>query len=304
MFTHTSDGHIPYSVPAAGKPCQTYYRIFGDLSSGVTPVIALHGGPGATHTYILPVSDLTSLHGIPVVFYDQIGCGGSTRLPEKNGDADFWTVQLFLDEFHNLRKHLGIDKYDVFGHSWGSMLGMEIGIRQPEGLRRLILSSGPVSMVLWEKATRKLLTTMPQDIQDMINKHEAAGTFDSPEYAQANEVFNNHFVYRTQPWPEEIILTFKELAEEPAAYLTMQGPSEFTITGSLKTWDVTPHLHKIKVPTLLTNGGYDEAQDSVMAPAFREIPTIKWYTFSKSAHMAMFEEREKFAEVIGGFLTQ
>ena len=39
------------------------------------------------------------------------------------------------------------------------------------------------------------------------------------------------------------------------------GPSEFTVIGSLKTWDVREELHKIKVPTLVINGEYDEARD-------------------------------------------
>lgn len=160
-----TEGFAPLEVPGAGKPCQTYYKIFGDLKSGVTPLIGLHGGPGATMNYMLSMADLAEApYGIPVVLYDQVGCGGSTLLPEKAGDAEFWTVQLFVDEFHNLTKHLGIETYDVLGHSWGSMLGQEIAVRQPVGLRRLIFSSGLSSMKLWEEATRKLLETLPTDV--------------------------------------------------------------------------------------------------------------------------------------------
>ena len=39
------------------------------------------------------------------------------------------------------------------------------------------------------------------------------------------------------------------------------GPSEFTVIGSLKTWDVRDQLHNINVPTLVINGEYDEARD-------------------------------------------
>ncbi|KAI0021240.1 hypothetical protein F4780DRAFT_790370 [Xylariomycetidae sp. FL0641] len=38
------------------------------------PPIALHGGPGAGHDYRVPLTDLTSRQGVPVIFYDQIGC--------------------------------------------------------------------------------------------------------------------------------------------------------------------------------------------------------------------------------------
>lgn len=160
-----TEGFAPLEVPGADKPCQTYYKIFGDLKSGVTPLIGLHGGPGATMNYMLSMADLAEPpYDIPVVLYDQVGCGGSTLLPEKAGDVEFWTVKLFVDEFHNLMKHLGIETYDILGHSWGSMLGQEIAVRQPAGLRRLILSSGLSSMKLWEEATRKLLETLPADV--------------------------------------------------------------------------------------------------------------------------------------------
>ncbi|KAH9843848.1 proline iminopeptidase [Rhodofomes roseus] len=302
MPVPVTEGFAPLSVPGAGKPCQTYYKIFGEVKSGVTPLIALHGGPGATMNYLLSLADLAEPpYDIPVVLYDQVGCGGSTLLPEKAGDVDFWTVQLFVDEFHNLMKHIGIETYDVLGHSWGSMLGLEIAVRQPTGLRRLILSSGLASMKLWEEATRKLLNTLPPDVVETINKHERAGTFDSPEYAEAMVAYNQQFVCRLDPYPPEVLATFKAL-EDPTVYGTMEGPSEFTITGSLKTWNITPQLPKITVPVLITNGAYDEAADSVIAPVWKALPRVKWYTFPDSSHMAQWEERAKFMQVIAGYV--
>ncbi|PCH41233.1 peptidase S33 tricorn interacting factor 1 [Wolfiporia cocos MD-104 SS10] len=303
MSVPVAEGYAPYDVPAAGKPCQTYYKIVGNLTSGVTPLIVLHGGPGGGHGYVSSIADLAQpMHGtIPVVLYDQLGCGRSTRLRERCGDTTFWTVQLFVDELHNLRKHLGIERYDLLGHSWGAMLGMEVAVRRPPGLRRLVLSSGPASMPLWEEATGKLLKTLPEDVQQTIQKHERAGTFESPEYKEAMNAFSK-FVCRMQPWPQEVIGVFEALEEDPTAYLTMQGPSEFTITGSLKTWNVIPELHKINVPTLVMNGAFDEAQDSVVAPIFQEVEKVKWYTFQNSAHMAQWEERDKYMEIVGGFL--
>jgi pimeloyl-ACP methyl ester carboxylesterase len=80
------------------------------------------------------------------------------------------------------------------------------------------------------------------------------------------------------------------------------GPSEFNITGPLKDWTVVPDLPKIKVSTLLLNGRYDEAQDSVVVPFFKYIPMVKWVTFAESAHMPHLEETERYLEVVGGFL--
>lgn len=85
--------------------------------------------------------------------------------------------------------------------------------------------------------------------------------------------------------------------------LSRNGPSEFHITGSLKEWSIIGELHKITVPTLLLNGRYDEAQDSVVKPYFDELEKVKWFTFSESSHMPQYEEREKYMQIVGDFLT-
>jgi proline-specific peptidase len=120
----TKTGKIPLSIPAAGKECFTTYKIYGELSATTTPLICLHGGPGVPHYYIEPIGALAAKTNIPVVFYDQIGCGESTHLPEKNGDTEFWTPELFIGELENLIKALGIGKYDLLGQSWGGILAV------------------------------------------------------------------------------------------------------------------------------------------------------------------------------------
>lgn len=59
---------------------------------------------------------------------------------------------------------------------------------------------------------------------------------------------------------------------------------------------------RISVPTLLINGRYDAARDSVVAPWFALIPRVRWVTFAESSHMPHLEERERYMEVVSGFL--
>ncbi|MHB8506233.1 MAG: alpha/beta fold hydrolase, partial [Acidimicrobiales bacterium] len=98
---------------------ETWYRVAGELGPAV-PLVALHGGPGATHDYLLALSALAE-RGRPVVLYDQLGNGRSTHRPDRG--ADFWTVELFLDELDVVLAALGIDgAYHLLGQSWGGML--------------------------------------------------------------------------------------------------------------------------------------------------------------------------------------
>lgn len=85
--------------------------------------------------------------------------------------------------------------------------------------------------------------------------------------------------------------------------LYRNGPSEFFVSGSLKTWDITPQLKNINVPTLLINGRFDEAQDITMEPFFREISgKVKWVRFAESSHCPMLEEADTFVDAVGRFL--
>ena len=58
----------------------TWYRVIGDLHNGKTPVLVLHGGPGAGHNYVIPIAEMIAQSGRAAVLYDQIGCGNSTHL--------------------------------------------------------------------------------------------------------------------------------------------------------------------------------------------------------------------------------
>jgi proline-specific peptidase len=177
-----SEGYADFNVSTAGKPCKTWYKVFGDLKSG-RPLVGLHGGPGVVHNYLLPLADLTRDYGIPVVLYDQIGNGLSTQLPERKYDESFWTDQLFVDELENLLKHLGVqDNYDLLGHSWGGMVAAKYATKQPVGLHRLILSNAPADMKEWPIAQKLLRKGLPKDIQDILDAQEAIGALHSKEY--------------------------------------------------------------------------------------------------------------------------
>ncbi|KAI0543320.1 proline iminopeptidase [Xylaria curta] len=298
------EGELPFEAPGAGKPSKTWYKIVGGLQA--PPLIVLHGGPGAGHEYTTPITDIYEIYKIPVIFYDQIGCGRSTRFPEKNGDNSFWTFDLFLKELENLVTHLNLHElgFSILGQSWGGMLGATYASRRPQGLQKLILAGAPSSIPLYAKGCRYLLSQLPEDVRNVIEECEKKGDYESPAYEAACGVFYGQHLCRLDPFPEQLMASLGHLQEEPSAYVTMQGPSEFTIIGNFKDWEGWKFGHKIAVPALLINGRYDEVTDGCVEPWFRTIPRIRWVTLEKSAHMTHFEERERFMSLCGSFLEE
>lgn len=288
-----TEGYAPFG------PYRTWYRITGQLGFDKPPLIVAHGGPGCTHDYVDSLADLAST-GRAVIHYDQIGNGNSTRLPDKG--AEFWTVQLFLDELSNLVAQLGLSSYDYFGQSWGGMLGAEFAVTRPAGLRRMVIANSPADMLTWVAEANRLRAALPAEVQDALTRHEAAGTTSSPEYEQAVAQFYARHVCRVQPMPDELQRTFDIMAKDMTVYMTMNGPSEFHVIGSLKHWSVVDRLGLIEVPVLLISGRYDEATPACVAPYLAGIKNVRWHVFGNSSHMPHVEERAACMELVAGFL--
>ena len=287
---------------AAFRGWQTWYRITGPLEAKKAPLVVLHGGPGCTHDYVVSFKGLGE-QGRAVIHYDQLGNGRSTHLRDKG--PEFWTVDLFLDELDNLLSHLGISgRYHLLGQSWGGMLASEHAVRQPRGLKALVIANSPASMALWVSEANRLREALPPEVQNTLLRHERAGTTQSPEYAAAVRVFYDRHVCRVTPWPEEVARTFAAIEEDPTVYHTMNGPSEFHVVGTLKAWSIIDRLHRITAPTLLISGRYDEATPAVVQPFADRIKDVRWEVFEHSSHMPHVEETQRCLKVIGDFLDQ
>src|SRR5215210_4719253 len=229
----------------------TWYRVTGalDAEGGRPPVVTVHGGPGATHDYLLAMADLAG-DGRAVVHYDQVGNGRSSWHP--NADPASWTVELFVEELARLVRHLGIDRsFHLVGQSWGGMLGPEFALAHPEGLRSLTICDSPASMELWLRAANRLRQDLPPEVQATLVRHEEAGTTDDPEYTAAMQVFYDRHVCRVLPNPPEVAASFAAMEADPTVYHTMNGPSEFHVIGSLRTWSVVDRVGEIVAPTLV-----------------------------------------------------
>ena len=203
---------------------KTSYTIFGDLNSRTRPLVVLNGGPGISHWYMLPHAELHQERnggGRPVVLYDQLGSGDSTRLRDK--PADFFTPALFVAELDNLLRHLGITRdFDLLGQSWGVTLAVEyIAAHHPAGLKHLVLTSGPASYPLWREALAGLRAQWPRDFQDMLGRHERDGTTDAPEYQEGLIQFYRKHILNLEVWPPEALKSMGQMADDPTVYRAM-----------------------------------------------------------------------------------
>ncbi len=244
------------SLDLDGETAETWYRITGDLDPGdeqrPAPLVVLHGGPGAAHDYLLSLGDLAE--GGRAVIHDQVGNGRSTHFTGRNGD--FWTVELFVRELHNLVDAFGLrPRHHVLGQSWGGFLAQEYAFTQPRGLRSLVLADTAASFPDFVAEANRLRAELPPEVEATLRRHEENGTTDEPDYGEACLVFYRRHVCRLDPWPPELEEGFAWIERDPTVYHTMNGPSEFHVIGSIKEWQSKDRLDSIDVPTLLARGG-------------------------------------------------
>jgi proline-specific peptidase len=290
----STEGFVPF------RGFKTWYRIVGEREApGKLPLLCLHGGPGVPHDYLEPLEAMAAT-GRRVIFYDQLGCGNS----DHPHDPSLWSVRLFVEELATMRQALGLDRVHILGNSWGGMLAQEYALTQPAGIASLILHSSLASSHQWVAEANRLRADLPPDVQATLLQHEQAGTTSDPAYEEAMLVFYRRHVCRTDPWPECVTRALTKLGEDPEVYHTMNGPSEFHMTGLIKDWDIRDRLGEIRVPTLITSGRYDEATPLIAETMHRGIAGSEWVIFEESAHLAHAEEPERYLQVLGDFLDR
>lgn len=297
-----TEGRVTYTVN--GENLETYYKLFGSLKDATKrPLIALHGGPGMSHDYMLPISDLSlpGPHSRPVLFYDQIGSGRSTHLKEK--PKEYFTVELFVNELANLISHFKITEYDLLGHSWGGMLAAEFETRlQPRGLKSMVISDSLAETKLWGMSTMQLIKPLGPDVAAGM----AAGFSDPVKYRAALEKFHAAHGCLVRPVPKEI--TFSVLDQIFGDKETGEGGDSTVpinmFTGAISGWSIVDRLHKVRVPVFVINGRLDIAQDFVCEAYFWKVKQAKWVTFQNSSHVPMWEERDKYMKTVGEWFDQ
>ena len=284
-----------YKIPYLGYHTRAY--VFGDLNNGV-PLIILHGGPGGCVERYEPLEKLAEF-GIPLIFYDQLGCGYS-RVPKNHKIS--WNFRVFLDELENLMTYFNLKKYNILGHSWGGMLALEYVCNfEHRGVEKLILFSTLPSTRIWNEEHIKMFDEFTPSEKAALLAEKDGKKFDKIEYKNAVKKFiRNHvgkksselYPFKRKKFPK----TNREIYEK------MWGKSEFFGTGTLKDWTVEQKLSKIDIPTLIISGAFDESSPRMNELMNKEIKDSKWLLLKKSHHIGYAEETDIVVESIKKFI--
>ncbi len=110
---------------------EVYYEECGN-PRGI-PVVMLHGGPGGAISEVMRRFHDPSIYRI--ILFDQRGCGKSRPRASLENN----TTWHLIDDIERLRVHLGVERWQVFGGSWGSTLGLAYAQIHPDRVTALIV---------------------------------------------------------------------------------------------------------------------------------------------------------------------
>ena len=281
-----------YADVAGGR---IWWRMAGarHLRSDRAPIIAVHGGPGGAHDYLEPLTGLADERAI--ILYDQLDCGNSDR-PGKPAN---WTIERFSAEIDALRQTLGLGRFILLGHSWGAVIALDYAAHAGTELAGLILASPLISTPRWVADNMEHRRAMPIEVQMALDRHEAAGTVDDPEYRSAIAAKMRRHFCRVSPEPPEIARLFHKL--NLSLYKAMWGDNEFTCTGTLKDHDGSVLLPQVGVPVLFVCGEFDESTPEANRDFAEVTPRAKVSVIPGASHMPMFENRVAFLTALRWF---
>lgn len=269
-----------------------WYEVYG--SGTKPPVLLLHGGPGGTSFGFEPLKELG--YDGPIIFWDQLGSGRSSALT----DTTLMTIENYVDQVERLREHLKLEDFVLYGHSWGTMLGMDYYLSYPDEVKAIIFSSPLFSTDSWIADADTLIATLPDSIQHIIRHHESMGTYEDPEYQEATKLYYSLYVTRKER--PRVDRSHLNLVSGSNVYLYMWGPSEFTSTGTLRNYDRLEYLPTIKVPVLMMTGEYDEARPSTVRHYASMVPNAKFEVIPDAAHSTLNDNKKATLKVVREFL--
>ena len=278
----------------AGKGVQLYYRVLG---SGGPPVVLIHGGPGFTSDYL--ADDLATMARNHSLFvYDQRGIGRSTLV----SDSTALAAQRYVEDLEAIRKHLGLQRLTLLGHSWGVAPAALYAMQYPERVSRMILvgaipAEGRELVSAFQKmaAARDSATLRRMSELSRIRQRNPDDLTACREYYQL--WFRPFFANRDA----ERRMKGNVCAGSSASLKNKRNVDRFTF-ASLGSWDWLTSLSRTDVPTLIIQGELDPLPIESARKWAAAMPNARLLELKGIGHFPYVEAPEAFFAAVDQFL--
>ena len=262
---------------------ELYQRRVGSGS----PVVVLHGGPGAHHDYLLPGFDALA-EGHELIYYDQRGGG---RSPVARDVPVGWREH--VADLEALRQYWGFERLAVAGYSWGGLLAMLYAIQHPERVERMaLISPAPAWREARDEFERRFQArTMTPALQAARQALRESGLRERDPAAHAARLFELAVAGYFHDPARAVSLTPFRITER----------TRVEVWQSLGDFDLRPALGRLSLPALVLHGDDDPIPEE-SARQTAECLGAQFHLVKDCGHVPYVEAFEEFVRVVSGFL--
>jgi proline iminopeptidase len=206
--------HVAHETGVIHTPeLEIGYETFG-VRGAALPVIAVNGGPGLSHAYMM-MNDLWEQVGRDrlVILYDQRGTGASKKVPAGVAQPLAQTMEAQVADLDAVRAHFGIDKVALVGDSYGGFLVMAYAAAHADHVARLVLSDSP------PPSFKTMVHLLPQTFPDVEEEDAAeAKKLGEDSDAAARAGLRGHFrmIFYSPEKRDAYMAKMGDLGYEPA----------------------------------------------------------------------------------------
>ncbi|PWB63763.1 MAG: alpha/beta hydrolase [Deltaproteobacteria bacterium] len=236
-----------------------YYEIYGAPNGRTPPLVLLHGGGSTIETSfgnVLPTFEKTRR----VIVFEQQGHGRTADIADRP-----FSFEQSADDAAALLRHLKIERADFFGYSNGGSIALQIAIRHPALVRKLVVASAMFKRdglypEFWESMKHASLGNMPAELREAYLK--------AAPHPEQLQTFHDKSVRR--------MLEFKDMRDED--------------------------IRSIAAPTLVMVGDADVVRPEHAMEMFRLLSHAQLAVLPGTDHMAIVKRTDWEVSMIEGFL--
>lgn len=254
------------------------------------PTVVLHGGPGASHDYLLPGFDVLA-QDRELIYYDQRG-GGRSQVAREVPVG--WQEQ--VADLEALRTLWNIERLTLAGYSWGGLLALLYALEHPSRVGRLALVSPAPS---WRAAREEFERTFAQRTLDPVFQAERQRLRESGLREHDPDAFQQRIfelsvaAYFFDPSRARDLTPFR-----------ITGRTQQEVWASLGDYDVRPRLPSLAgTPAIVLHGDSDPIPIEAARTTARLIGA-EFHPLRRCGHVPYVEALEEFSSLLDGFLPR
>ncbi len=269
-------------------------KLFVKRAGKGTPVLFIHGGPGSNSAYFEYTGGNVFEKDVQMIYVDQRGCGRSDNSPGKD-----YSLARIIEDFEDIRKALGIQKWILMPHSFGGILATEYAYKYPGSIRSMVYLNTTINITASANSgMKKALELLPH-----LKKNEV--DYLKNDTVKLLDLWFNSFWHLDQAGIRYSLFFDSKENDSIHSAITQQAAKHWEMQQNVWNYpeyfvDFSPKTARINTPVLVI-GGTRDYTIGTDHPKLMKFPNMKVH-YIPGGHALYMEHTQELYEAVVPFL--